>query len=182
MKTLFFCLFLVLLTNCATLNEDECRTGDWYGQGLKNGREGRNLLSAHTKACSEYGINPNIAEYTKGFGAGIKSYCTPENGYRVGVEGKTYQKVCPIRMEKAFLAKYRLGKKIYDNIQTLNTLNSELQNLESKLASTTGEQYNRDQIKNQIYSKRSEISRVKKKIIFLKAQSGYDMEDIVDYF
>lgn len=182
MKFIIFFLLLTLLSNCATLNEDECRTGDWYGLGLKNGRDGRNLLSNHIKACTEYGITPHSSHYNKGMAEGIKTYCTPENGYREGSSGDTYSNVCPAHMEGAFLKKYRIGKKIYENERELKSLSEEITQLEAKLSESTVDRNERIALENQIYKKRRSLRTTKKKLIFLKAKAGYDIEDIVDYF
>lgn len=182
MKFILFLGLLSVLTGCATLNEDQCRAGDWYGLGLKNGKDGRNLLSEHTKACSEYGIAPHSSQYNKGMAEGIKTYCTPENGYRAGVDGKQYYNVCPGHMEKSFLKKYRLGKKIYENDSKLKGLHTEVEQLETRLTNYSGDQGGRANLESKIRQKRMEISTTKKKLIFLKAKAGYDIEDIVDYF
>jgi hypothetical protein len=175
-------LVMILFSSCATLSEDECKSSDWYGLGLSNGKEGRNLLNAHSKACAEYSISPDITKYNKGLEQGLLSYCTEENGYREGVAGKSYQRVCPIRLEGKFLKKYKLGKKIYDNLSELRRLESDLNHLNSQMANidSTSSEYAR--LKNEKYSKEGQVSLIKKKLIFLKARSGYDLEDIVDYF
>lgn len=175
-------LVLVISSSCATLSEDECKSSDWYDLGLMNGKTGRNLLSSHTKACSEYGIKPDISKYNKGMEQGLQSYCTPENGYREGVAGKSYQRVCPIRLEVNFLKKYKLGKKIHDNLAELRRLEGDIDRINTNMANSTvgGADYTR--LKNEKYSKENEANIIKKKLIFLKARSGYDLEDIVDYF
>lgn len=173
---------MILLTSCATLSEDECKSSDWYGLGLKNGKEGRNLLSAHSKACAEYSISPDISKYNKGLEQGLQSYCTEENGYREGVAGKSYQRVCPIRLEVNFLKKYKLGKKIFNNLSELRRLESDISRLNSNMAALDLGSSEYIRLKNEKYSKENEINIIKKKLIFLKARSGYDLEDIVDYF
>ncbi len=173
---------MILSTSCATLNEDECKSSDWHSLGLSNGKIGRNLLSEHTKACSEYSIQPDITKYNKGLELGLKSYCTEENGYREGVSGKSYQRVCPIRLEVNFLKKYKLGKKIHDNLAELRRLEGNVDRLNSQLASSEAGSSNYNTLRNEKLSVESEISLIKKKLIFLKARSGYDLEDIVDYF
>ncbi|MFT6070956.1 MAG: hypothetical protein ACJAT2_001807 [Bacteriovoracaceae bacterium] len=175
-------LMMILSVSCATLSEDECKSSDWYSLGLTNGKEGRNLLSAHTKACSEYSIQPDIVKYNNGLEQGLKSYCTEENGYREGVAGKSYQRVCPIRLEVNFLKKYKLGKKIHDNLAELRRLEGDVDRINSQLASADSGSSSYNRLKNEKYSKESEINLIKKKLIFLKARSGYDLEDIVDYF
>lgn len=175
-------LLLIVSTSCATLSEDECKSSDWHTLGLSNGKEGRNLLSSHTKACAEYAIKPDISKYNKGLELGLQSYCTPENGYREGVAGKSYQRVCPIRLEVDFLKKYKIGKKIYDHLSELRRLESDVDRINSQLPTIDISSAEYIRLKNEKLSKESEINLIKKKLIFLKARSGYDLEDIVDYF
>ncbi|MEL6167378.1 MAG: DUF2799 domain-containing protein [Pseudomonadota bacterium] len=90
-------LTCAVLTGCATLNESECRTGDWYGIGLRDGAEGRltSHLSNHAKACADYGIAPNASLWLAGREDGLVSYCTPGKAYREGRSGRAMRPVCP---------------------------------------------------------------------------------------
>ena len=56
---------VALLSGCATMNEDQCRVGDWGGQGWRDGAEGRQTsrLDDHAKACAKYGVVPNVTAY-----------------------------------------------------------------------------------------------------------------------
>lgn len=182
MKNIGLLLILFGLLGCATLSEDECRSSNWYELGLKNGKEGKPLLNRHNEACQEYGIVPDTVKYDKGFRDGIGYYCTPENGYREGVAGNSYNKVCPLRMEKAFLTKYKIGKKIHGYKAEYDSTQSEIDRLNNELATVDASSSRYSQIKHQIYMKRGELDSLKKKLIFLKARSGYDLEDIVDFF
>ena len=44
------------LAACASLNEAECRSGDWYSVGYEDGTKGRFLsfFDRHVKACLLY--------------------------------------------------------------------------------------------------------------------------------
>jgi hypothetical protein len=44
---------------------------------------------------------------------GVKEFCQAENGYSVGAAGKVYNKICPGAMEKAWLPRYKKGRKVY---------------------------------------------------------------------
>jgi hypothetical protein len=182
MKKALTLMIMILLASCATLSEDECKSSDWYSLGLQNGKAGSNLLSGHTKACAEYGISPDISKYNKGMEQGLISYCTAENGYREGVAGKSYQQVCPIRVEAKFLKNYKLGKKIHDNLSKLRKLEGNVDRLRSQMTSIESGSTRWITLNNELGSKNHEINLIKKKLIFLKARSGYDLEDIVDNF
>lgn len=94
--TLLSAPFLVLAA-CASLSEDQCRDGNWYAIGQKDGAEGRtdDFILQHAKACNDYGIRPNKTEWLRGRKAGLPLYCTPDTAFREGRRGKILSPVCP---------------------------------------------------------------------------------------
>lgn len=93
------------LFSCATLNEQQCRTGNWEEIGRQDGARGfsASRVNSHTKACQEHGIQVNNAIYQKGYDEGVRSYCTPENGYQLGRLGMlASQATCPADLASAF--------------------------------------------------------------------------------
>ena len=86
-----------LLAACATLDEGECRTGNWQNIGENDGIAGRSasFISNHAEACAEYGIRPDIKEWEKGRRAGLKFYCTPQRAFTLGRKGRHLSPVCP---------------------------------------------------------------------------------------
>ena len=92
------CVFLgLMLSACATLNESQCRTGDWFEIGVQDGASGRltSHLSKHAKACADYGIAPNQSLWLQGRSQGLATYCTPAKAYREGRIGRDLSPVCP---------------------------------------------------------------------------------------
>jgi hypothetical protein len=87
----------LLLSACATLNEEDCRQGDWFNIGQEDGAAGRQLgfLQEHAKACAEYGIRPDQSAWQRGREAGLPLYCRPERAFREGRRGKHLSPVCP---------------------------------------------------------------------------------------
>lgn len=105
----------LLLTGCATLNEQECRTRTPAQLGLNDGKQGYGLwrLDRHVSSCARYGITLDRNAYLEAYRQGIALYCTPDNGERVGAHGESYEGVCPKDVEPAFLARYRPAYRQY---------------------------------------------------------------------
>lgn len=105
-------MLLGLLAGCATLDKDECSSGDWQAFGYKDGTSGfvaSNRLASHTKACGKHGVLPDETLYKAGYDAGVLDYCRPENGLEIGENGGEYKGVCPAEVETAFLGDYIAG-------------------------------------------------------------------------
>lgn len=97
-----------LLAGCATLNEQECRSKPASQLGLEDGRQGYGLwrLDKHVEACSRFGLGIDRAAYLAARERGLREYCTPDNGERVGYRGERYENVCPAELEGPFLKRY----------------------------------------------------------------------------
>ncbi|CAH0533827.1 hypothetical protein VST7929_01702 [Vibrio stylophorae] len=121
---------LMLLSSCATMNQQECLTANWQQIGLADGANGYRIsqIDAHRQACAEYGVTPDLQAYTLGYQQGLKAYCAPANGYQVGYEGKAYYGQCPEAQHAAFFAAYQNGAKHFE-------LRSEIQRLENEYES-----------------------------------------------
>src|SRR5690606_21857100 len=93
------CLYVsvALLAGCASMSEEECLTADWYERGVLDGRRGEpgNYVHEHHEACAKVGVTPDNEAWQRGRSVGIRYFCTPENGERVGLEGRAYRHTCP---------------------------------------------------------------------------------------
>jgi hypothetical protein len=129
---------MVLLGGCATMSESECLTVDWQTIGFEDGVAGYSgdRIGQHRKACAKHGVSPDLVGYQRGREAGLKEYCQPANGFRVGSHGGSYAGVCPAELDGAFASAYESGRQLYS--------------LESRLSNA----------RNQIVSKRRELERV----------------------
>ncbi|SDG36041.1 DUF2799 domain-containing protein [Roseospirillum parvum] len=128
-------LLTVLLTGCASLSEDECRTADWAAIGYADGAAGRpgSRLEDHREACAEYGIAPVLAAYRAGRGEGLLEYCRPARGYAEGLDGKTYRGVCPAHLEADFVAAHQAGRDIHRLEEEAEDLAAEVTDLDQQL-------------------------------------------------
>ena len=100
---------------CSTLSESECRTIDWRTIGYEDGVAGYSgdRIGVHRKACARYGVSTDLAAYQSGRDDGLREYCQPANGFRVGSHGNDYRGICPAPLEPAFLRSYESGHRLY---------------------------------------------------------------------
>ena len=131
------------LNGCASMSEGECRTVDWRTIGYEDGVAGYsgNRIAQHRKACAKHGVSPDLALYQAGRNDGLREYCQPSNGFRIGAHGQGYSGVCPAELDAAFVSAYESGRQLYT--------------LESRVANTVHE----------IDSKRREINWTEDQIV-----------------
>jgi len=117
------------------MTEEECLTADWYERGLRDGRNGqpRDYIAEHHKACAKVGVVPQEQQYRKGHSLGIRDYCTPENGARLGRHGGYYRNSCPADLEGPFMDRYRAAYRVHEAERRVNSLNTDIRNKERQL-------------------------------------------------
>jgi len=128
MRPLILASLFVVLSGCASLSQEECLTGDWQGIGYRDGLQGKTeaYLAEHQSACADYQVSLNLEDYLQGRKEGLKSYCQPDNGYRLGRQGAEYAYVCPAGLDAAFVAKYQQGREIYQQEKAVKSLESDI--------------------------------------------------------
>ena len=126
-KTLLGLAVVLGLQGCASISEEECRLGDWYQHGLKDGQNGNtNRAASYADDCKEYNVSVDTKLYNEGRNEGLKSYCTYENGSYIGESGGSYNNVCPAGLSREFLSGYKPYK-------ALSTAQSELSGAERRV-------------------------------------------------
>jgi hypothetical protein len=107
---------LLSLTSCATLDESQCQTVDWRALGQEDGMAGRPMsyVEQHRKACTRHKLPIQEEPWREGWTIGIPSYCTPQNGLRVGRDGGHYSNSCPADLKYGFETAYLVGKRAYE--------------------------------------------------------------------
>lgn len=107
---------VAVLSACATMSVEEraavCAGTDWQQFGVNDGTLGVPSTDRSDKfaECSELGRPADLVAYNSGRVEGLASYCTVENGYRVGYEGRDYEQVCPGATEANFLQGFERGR------------------------------------------------------------------------
>ncbi len=107
---------IVLLTaGCAGMSKDECMAVDWRTIGYEDGVGGYSgdHIARYRTACAKYGVRTDLELYQEGRRQGLREYCRPVNGYRVGVGGGSYGGVCPVELEPPFIAAFENGHQLY---------------------------------------------------------------------
>ncbi len=160
-------LLILLLSNCAVMNESECVAADWRMVGMEEGLKGKSALTigGYRKACAEYGITPDLHAYQAGHLQGLKQYCSPQIAYQIGTQGQPLPSVCPSNIHPNFLSQHHQGLKIYCTADTAYNLgrsgstfpNICPQNLNSKLQFSFNEGY---KLLQEVNSYQSEIDDV----------------------
>jgi Protein of unknown function (DUF2799) len=139
----FTLMAVAAIGGCATMNKDECLTVDWRTVGYEDGAAGYSgdRIGQHRKACAKYGVTPDLAAYQAGRDSGLREYCVPANGFRLGSQGGSYNGMCPADLEGAFLGAFDSGQHLYT--------------LQSRVQSTS----------NRLYSDRQELEQVEQDIV-----------------
>jgi len=143
-------LVLLSLTGCASLSESDCRGGDWYNIGVRDGANGRgeDYVAEHTAACQKIGVVPDHDRWLEGRDRGLERYCTARNGYRVGEVGGSYNEVCFAGAELEFNRGYELGLRMNQAKGKLERIENEIRIIENTL-NTKGDNLS-DQEKQQL--------------------------------
>lgn len=125
----------VLIGGCAAMSVEECRSADWYEQGMRDalGGYGRSRVEVLREACAEAGVVPDAARYRQGWTDGIPQFCTPANGARWGRQGRAYHNTCPPELEAGFLGPYQAGRRVADAQSRLDSLRSQQSVLQRRL-------------------------------------------------
>lgn len=136
MRLLLGLILLALLCSCAPMDKNECLEANWYQLGRQDGvrAQPRSLFARRTEACREHGVVADREAYYRGREDGIRLYCTPDNGYRLGRKGGRYTYICPSDLEQAFIARYNEGVQDYRFEQRVQRLEKQIADLEESIA------------------------------------------------
>ena len=163
------CLWVALaailsVSGCATLSEEDCVEGDWYGIGYRDGTNGYSLdrIDSHNEACAEFGQRVNRVDYMEGRDEGLLEYCTPESGRRVGEQGQSYAGVCPAEMEGEFLRNYDLGYRFYELKLERDRIQRDLYDVQDDLDDDDLTKEERDRLRSEERSLQRELRTVER--------------------
>lgn len=122
---------ILFLTGCATMDQGQCLAANWYDVGSEDGQNGRPKTSASNYAsdCAEYGVTVDVQTYRNGWNVGIVSFCTANNGYRVGKNGIHYANSCPPNLKDKFYVAYLLGNAVATARSKVDRLGTEVEEL-----------------------------------------------------
>ncbi|MCU7796317.1 MAG: DUF2799 domain-containing protein [Candidatus Thiodiazotropha sp. (ex Myrtea spinifera)] len=123
------------LSGCASMDKEECLVADWQAIGYEDGAKGYALshLGKHRKACSEYGITPDMERYEQGRLTGLQEYCIPSNGYALGKSGKKLNRACKAPLASEFEQAWSDGIEVYNAKSKLRNSERMLKRQQKKL-------------------------------------------------
>lgn len=185
------------ICGCATMNKEECLTVDWRTVGYEDGAAGYSgdRIGQHRKACAKHGVTPNLAEYQHGRDAGLREWCVPANGFRLGAQGSSYSGLCPADLDGAFVSAYESGRHLYtlqsrlqNAVYRLDAKRSELEEVEKEIVSQSALAISRDATAEQraqavvdVKHLAERSGRLKKEIEELERNKVHFERDLEDY-
>lgn len=145
------------LSNCQTLNEDQCSVTDWRILGGTDGAAGRaqDYVARHQEACTKYGIPVDVPAWRSGWQEGIRRYCTPYNGLDVGRRGSSYANSCPADLAVSFREAYDTGRQVWSARIERDRIQRELDDAITEVARAAPE--NRSLAQLEVELKRNEL-------------------------
>jgi len=104
------------LAGCASISEGDCIAGSWSDIGYKDGVNGkaRGKLADYAKTCAKYGVTPDRTAYLTAFDQGLVKYCTYEQGFELGENGRSFNQVCANDPQSGFAQGYDEGRVVYE--------------------------------------------------------------------
>ena len=110
------------------MDREECLTVDWLTLGFEDGAAGYSgdRIGQHRKACAKHGVTPDLEAYHAGREEGLREYCVPANGFKLGSRGGSYAGICPFDLEPSFEGAYESGRQLYTLESRLSDVNGEL--------------------------------------------------------
>lgn len=123
------------LAGCNSMSERECLSTDWRTVGYEDGVNGYSgdRIGRYRNACSEHGVTPDLGLYQSGREDGLREFCKPANGFRVGARGAGYSGVCPGDLDQSFVDAYQSGRQLYVLRSRVGSAQSELYSMRAEL-------------------------------------------------
>lgn len=117
------------------MTPEECRLANWSDVGMRDGLDGKTLALLNTRVsdCAEAGVRVDGNAYLKGRETGLKTYCRLENAVPLGLNGGSYEGVCPAQIDGEFRRRYQLGYNVYAAHAEAARIDNRMQWLEQRL-------------------------------------------------
>ncbi|WP_129775762.1 DUF2799 domain-containing protein [Peristeroidobacter soli] len=190
-------VLLVAISGCATMDREECLTVDWRTIGFEDGVAGHSAdrIGEHRKACAKHGVTPDLTAYQEGRAEGLREFCTPSNGFRLGSRGGSYSGICPADLDPAFADAFQDGHQLYtlesrlSNVSyRLDSARSELHDAESDIVTRSARAISSDAAKEEraqavvdVKHLGERIGQLKSEIQQLEAERVHCERDLQDY-
>ncbi|KGK14402.1 DUF2799 domain-containing protein [Vibrio navarrensis] len=155
--------FTMFLSACTTMSPDECRVANWQQIGYRDGQNGNDpsIIQRYSQDCAEAGVVADSDLWRKGFQQGTVLYCSPDNGYRVGKQGREYYGVCE---SEQFLNNYQLGRQEYLVQQRIAEIDRQIADIDRQMNSLKDSDKDK-QKRNVLQSKRRDLVRERSSLL-----------------
>lgn len=181
---------LVLLPGCATMNKSECLTVDWQTVGYEDGAAGRSgdRIAQHRKACAKHGVAPDLSAYQAGREQGLREFCQPQNGFRMGERGADYGGFCPADLARNFedayqdgFELYRLRARVSEAASDIAAMRAELQRAQEEMVAASAVVIDANTDKVAKAQALLDVKRLSERRGALKAQIAQREEDYIHF-
>jgi hypothetical protein len=147
--------FTILLSGCAAMSVEQCKTANWFNVGEKDGAAGReSRLDKYYSSCQKANIVPNQKLYEQGYQKGLGYYCRPETIFNEALEGRGDFRICPLDKRESLRIYYQVANGYYqanaEFDRSQNDINYYLKELERKDLSVK----DRDDYRKRLYDLR----------------------------
>ena len=138
LSLLALCLWLA---GCATMTPNECKAANWGEVGLRDGLEGKALsvLNDRVKDCAEANVPVDTPRYLQGRDQGLLQFCRIENAVPLGLNGTSYDGVCPSAMDGEFRRRFKVGRDVHLARNDLRNLEGRRSTAEERLRSSAND-------------------------------------------
>lgn len=133
MKTYTKLVFIgIFLISCQTIDitevSYECDEMDWFEIGRADAAQGQksDQYQAKSEQCSGF-ESAHRAQYLNGWNTGLDSFCTSQQGFVFGRQGRDYNEICPSNSQRAFLKGYDKGLQVFNYEKNNKKITNEIQ-------------------------------------------------------
>jgi hypothetical protein len=125
------------VSGCSSMSANECMATDWRTVGYEDGVVGYsgNRIGQYRKSCGKHGISPDLAEYQAGREQGLREFCKPLNGFRIGSRGNGYNGVCPADLDADFVDAYQTGRQLHTLRSRVGSTAAEIDSMRAEMDS-----------------------------------------------
>ncbi|MGL5145257.1 MAG: DUF2799 domain-containing protein [Acinetobacter junii] len=162
MKVIFLLTTLsFLLSGCAAMSVEQCKTANWFNVGEKDGSAGReSRLDQYYSSCQKANITPNQNLYEKGYQKGLNFYCRPETIFDEALAGRGDYRVCPIEKRDSLRTYYQVAHEYYQANSEFERSQTDISYYLKELERKDLSVKDRDDYKKRLYDLRLNSSRV----------------------
>ncbi|MBT9445384.1 MAG: DUF2799 domain-containing protein [Hyphomonadaceae bacterium] len=112
----------------------QCSVADWKALGYQDGAEGRvpERFVSRQQACIAVGYGADQEAYMAGRRDGLWTWCQPDRAFRLGLDGNSYNGVCPPELDGMFRDAHAEGYRAHTVVSALQSVESTITSLRSE--------------------------------------------------